>query len=80
MIRVALYIHNKVQKQVYNINGKLCFQGIKEDGLYIQEPNTLAQIFLASTKPKIKMEFGTSEWIYMEKNKGSSVNLAVKQK
>ena len=44
-------------KRVYNINGKFCFQGIKEDGLYVWEPSNFAQSFLASTKPQNKMEF-----------------------
>ena len=43
-------------KKVYHINRKLCLQGIKEDGLYVWDPNNFAQSFLASTKPQNKME------------------------
>ena len=35
-------IHTQQEtKQVYNINGKFCFHGIKENGLYVWEPHIL---------------------------------------
>ena len=50
-------IHTQQEtKTVYIINGKFCFQGIKDNGLYVWEPNNFAQSFLASMKPQIKME------------------------
>ena len=42
-------------KTVYDVNGNLCFQATKHNGLYVWEPN-IHQSFLASTKPLNKME------------------------
>ena len=46
---------NHGTKKVYDVNGQFCFQGMKQDGLYVWEP-VMEQAYLSSTKPANKME------------------------
>ena len=42
-------------KKVYDVNGQFCFQGMKQDGLYVWEP-VMEQAYLSTTKPANNME------------------------